>query len=62
MFPSVCFVKMISLKQVLCDDAQELKRLAIVVLLLVIGAIASTYLDRQFLPGAGPHFTVRAAP
>jgi len=51
------------LKQILNDEGQDLKRLALVVLLLTLGTITSQYLAHRMLPGAGlPHFTVRAAP
>jgi len=50
------------LKQILNDEGQELKRLALILLLLASGAMASTYLARRFSPGAGPNFTVHAAP
>jgi hypothetical protein len=51
------------LKQILKEEGQGLKRLALILLLLASGAMASRYLAHYLLPGAGlPHFTVRAAP
>jgi hypothetical protein len=51
------------LKHVLNDEGQDLKRLALVLLLLTLGTITTQYLADRMLPGAGfPHFTVRASP
>ena len=50
------------LKQILNDEGQDLKRLALILFLLVSGAMASRYLAHYLLPGVGlPHFTVRAS-
>ena len=51
------------LKQILNDEGQDPKRLALIVLLLTLGTITSQYLAHRMLPGTGrPHFTVRASP
>jgi len=59
--PPVPMLKL--LKQILNDEEQDLKRYALILLLLASGAIASTYLSHHLQPGTGlPHFTVHAAP
>ena len=62
--PGLCYrsVMIKLLKQILNDEGQELKRLALILLLLASGAMASRDLARHFSPGAGPHLTVHAAP
>ena len=51
------------LKHLLNDEGQDLKRLALVLLLLTLGTITTQYFADRMLPGAGfPHFTVRASP
>ena len=51
------------LKQILNDEDQDLKRYALILLLLASGALATTYLSHHLRPGIGlPHFTVHAAP
>ena len=51
------------LKQILKEEGQDLKRLALILLVLASGAMASRYLAHYLLPGARlPHFTVRASP
>jgi hypothetical protein len=51
------------LKQIMNEEGQDLKRLALILLLLASGAMASRCLAHYLLPGAGlPDFTVRASP
>ena len=51
------------LKDILNEEAQDLTRYALVLLLLTLGTLTTQYLARRILPGAGlPHFTVRASP
>ena len=40
-----------SLKQILDDEGQYLKRLVLILLLLALGAIATMYLAKRLLPG-----------
>ena len=50
------------LKQILNEEDQDLKRYALILLLLASGALASTYLSHHLRPGTGlPDFTVHAA-
>jgi hypothetical protein len=48
------------LQQVL--NAKSLKRLALILLLLASGAMASRYLAHYLRPAADPYFTVHASP
>ena len=51
------------LKQILSEEGQDLKRLALILLILALGATTTMYLAHRMRPGTGlPHFTVRAAP